>query len=560
MRVRYSLEWLDGSQPRRDLPPGRYRIGRGNTVEIALQAAGVSREHAELEICLDRGLRIRDLDSTNGTMANGERIADGAFCGDVDLAIGSARLRLRERLGGLDEVWGGGPVQGDPRPAEPATPPDPTASADLLHELRGRVSRWRPSSGWDAASVTALLGAWAELLEMPDMCIRSDDGVVWAAAGLPTRATEQLAEAGGRFLYSGPLTSSAARALASIGTDLLLFLPGLQTAPDPNGDIPAPESWPGLPSASPAVRRVLSELERAARGQIPILLHGETGVGKERVARWLHRCSSRAHGPFLALNCAALPQELIEAELFGVEKGAATGVAERPGLIEQADGGTLFLDEIGDMAAATQVRLLRVLEDGQCVRVGGRQARQVDVRWLAATHRHLEAEVGAERFRLDLYHRLAGFSATLPSLRERQEDLIPLALEIFGQALQTAGRRSPGLTTAAVLALLRHPWPGNVRELRQAIERAVSVLDDAEALDIGHLPESLRGPLEQPASLRLDAAVERAERAALCTALALTGGQHDAAWPLLGIGKTSFYKKLKAYGLGRVEGLAEDEE
>lgn len=557
MRIRYSLERLDTDAPRRDLTPGTWRIGRDADNDIVIDAQGVSRAHAEILVCGDRGLVIRDIGSTNGTRIEGERIAEYAASGDVDVVIGSARLRLSERQGGLDELayqssTGTGSEQGAPPTYSP------TASVDLGRELRAIASRLRPAEGWSPATLGLLFAGWAERLGIARMALLDAADTVCAATG--NAATEDLVEIaryGDWRLRCEPLPASATRALAAVAEDLLLFapLPTASARTGPEDRLPA--DWPGLPSAATAMREVLRQLDRAARSAIPVLLLGETGVGKELIAQWLHRRSPRAQGPFLALNCAALPKDLLEAELFGVEKGAATGVSERPGLLEQADGGTLFLDEVGDTAAETQVRLLRVLEDGRITRLGGRRTLAVDVRLVAATNRDLEAEIAAGRFRLDLYHRLAGFAARIPPLRERSEDIAPLAIHFYRQALERAQRRSTGITAAALLALQRWSWPGNVRELKQAIERAVIVLDDGEALDRAHLPEALRGALPERPALKLEEAVERAEREAIVTALALTGGEHEAAWTLLGIGKTSFYKKLKAHGLGRA---ADDED
>ncbi len=556
MRLRYNLEWLDSGQPRRDLAPGRYLLGRGGRSDLVFDAPGVSREHAELMICADRGLLLRDLQSTNGTRVDGQRIDEGSWCGDVDVHLGSSvQLRLRER-GGLDALA----LALDAAPATVAAIDElptaaPTAVHSLLRELRLALVECRPPAPgpWPVTALMRLLQHWCELAEATHLQLRhAEGGALLAQAGaLPTQSPALLAEHAG-WQFAGDPPMPAARALVEAGGELLRWaLPSAasvssEPAPQPQRD------WPGVPSSAPAMRAALTPLQRAAAASISVLLLGETGVGKELIAHWVHHTSPRHAGPFLAINCAALPRDLLEAELFGVERGAATGVEARPGLFEQAHGGTLFLDEIGDTAADTQVRLLRALEDGRLLRVGGRKPVHVDVRVIAATNRDLDAEVAAGRFRLDLYHRLAGYSARIPPLRERIEDIAPLALHFFQQALARSGRRSPGITAAALLALQRWRWPGNVRELRQAIERAAILLDDGEALDRSHLPEALRaGAAPDAAALRLETALLRAEREALLTALAVAGGEHERAWTLLGIGKTSFYKKLREHGLGR---------
>ncbi|MBK8066262.1 MAG: sigma 54-interacting transcriptional regulator [Rhodanobacteraceae bacterium] len=555
MRLRYQLEWLDSGQPRRELAPGRYLLGRGGGSDLKFDVPGVSREHAELIVCADRGLLVRDLGSTNGTRVDGERIAEGARSGDIDLSLGSVRLRLRERIG-LDALA----LAADPSTPAPAAAGEsataaPTAARSLLRELRQACDALRPPApaAWPPEALCGLLEAWCERSEASLLRLQSiaSGAVLAQAGGTPDSAPGVLAEHAG-WQLAGDAPAGALRALAEAGAELLRWaLPPAEPPPLAHA-LAAPRDWPGLPSQAPAMRALLAPLERVAGVALPVLLLGETGVGKELIAHWIHRRSPRRAGPFLALNCAALPRELLEAELFGVERGAATGVEARPGLFEQAHGGSLFLDEVGDTAAETQVRLLRALEDGRLTRVGGRRPVQVDVRVIAATNRDLDGEIAAGRFRLDLYHRLAGHAAQVPPLRDRAEDIAPLALHFFRQALARAGRRSAGITAAALLALQRWHWPGNVRELRQAIERAAVLLDDGEALDRNHLPPALRAePAPDADALRLEPALLRAERAALVAALAVAGGEHERAWTLLGIGKTSFYKKLREHGLGR---------
>lgn len=560
MRLRYNLEWLDSGQPRRDLEAGRYLLGRGGRSDLIFDAPGVSREHAELVVCADRGVLLRDLGSTNGTRVDGERIVEGAFGGDIDLVLGSVSLRLREHRPGLDElavVLGGKDFAAGAAAAMPAAAASPTAVSELIRELRTACSTCRPApAAWPADALTALLQRWVAQLGIERLQWRHGSSVV-ALAGACDEAELQLYldESGWRLL-GDPLPPAQARDLAEVAAELTRW--ALPSVPDSGlvQGVPPLRDWPGLPSAAAAMRAVLEPLARAAPSTISVLLLGETGVGKELVAQWLHRSSPRANATLLAINCAALPRDLLEAELFGVERGAATGVEARPGLFERAHGGTLFLDEIGDTTPETQVRLLRVLETGELSRVGGRASIRVDVRLLCATHRELGQEVEAGRFRADLYHRIAGYCARIPPLRERGEDIAPLAIHFFQQALRRSGRSSPGITAAALLALQRWHWPGNVRELRQAIEHALVVLHDGEALDRVHLPETLRGSAPTRAELRLDYQLAQAERDALVTALALAGGQMERAWNLLGIGKTSFYKKLREHGLGRT--AAED--
>ncbi|HSG38825.1 MAG TPA: sigma-54 dependent transcriptional regulator, partial [Thermoanaerobaculia bacterium] len=310
-----------------------------------------------------------------------------------------------------------------------------------------------------------------------------------------------------------------------------------------------PAEVPPPPGLGPRMSRLYRRAGKVAKGEVPVLILGESGAGKEVLARWIHQRSPRTDGPFLAVNCAALPRDLLEAELFGIEKGVATGVEARPGLLERANGGTIFLDEVGDMAPATQVRLLRVLESTSLYRVGGKVPVQVDVRFLAATNRDLEALVAEERFRLDLFHRLAAFEVKLPPLRERREEIPSLAASFFHLELAKHGTASPGITRAALGVLVGYRWPGNVRELQNEIAKAALLLEPGEPLDLRHLSRRLRGE-RTAAPLTLEEATRRAEREAFGIALAAAEGDAARAMELLGVSRTTYYRKLKELGLG----------
>jgi transcriptional regulator with GAF, ATPase, and Fis domain len=237
---------------------------------------------------------------------------------------------------------------------------------------------------------------------------------------------------------------------------------------------------------SPLVQKVLRTLEMVAAAKTPILIEGESGVGKELMAQHLHRLSPRAGKAFVDLNCAAVPATLLESELFGHERGAFTGAGnEKPGLVEVADGGTLFLDEVGEMAPEIQSKFLRVLDSGTFYRVGATRKRRADFRLVAATNRDLQAEVAAGRFRKDLFYRIHGVKVVIPPLRDRPED-IPLLVEHFARQLPVARRFSP----AALAAFSAHDWPGNVRELHFAVERA-GLLAEGESIGLEDLPPEI---------------------------------------------------------------------
>jgi two-component system nitrogen regulation response regulator NtrX len=304
--------------------------------------------------------------------------------------------------------------------------------------------------------------------------------------------------------------------------------------------------------SSDVMRRVMSQVERVAAGESRVCILGETGTGKELIARALHDGSARRNGPFITLNCAAVPGELIESELFGHEKGAFTGAALRHlGKFEQAHRGTLFLDEIGDMPAVMQAKLLRVLEEGEIERVGGTGAVRVDVRVVVATHRNLDELVRNGGFRQDLYHRIYVFPIVLPPLRERKGDIATL-VEYFSRRIsETNGWKWKALTAAAVESLERYPWPGNVRELRNAVERLLLLAENevTEALVREALPNHIASAPASPASGPLAARVESFERDTIRAELDRTRHNMTEAARALGLERSHFYKKCAQLGI-----------
>jgi two-component system response regulator AtoC len=289
---------------------------------------------------------------------------------------------------------------------------------------------------------------------------------------------------------------------------------------------------------------------RIAASAISALITGETGVGKEVLAERLHRMSPRAAQPFLRLHCAALSEALFESELFGHERGAFTGADKaKPGLLETANRGTVFLDEIGELSPTMQVKLLRVIETRKVLPVGGLVARPIDVRFIAATHRDLEAESANGRFRQDLYFRLNGVTLSIPPLRRRVAEIAGLARTFLAQAVRS-GEPAPALSAEALAILEAYAWPGNIRELRNLIERA-AVLSPGATIGASELPELLRAPAAAAPPALVGLALPIDERREILHALARTGGNQTEAAKLVGVSRRTLINRMIAYDLPR---------
>ena len=307
----------------------------------------------------------------------------------------------------------------------------------------------------------------------------------------------------------------------------------------------------GLVGGSPAFRQVLDMIDLVAGAEATVLITGESGVGKEVVAKAIQRKSLRADKPFLTINCAALAENLLEAELFGHEKGAFTGAERRrEGRLKAADGGTVLLDEIGETSPALQAKLLRAIQEGEIQPLGSDETEKVDVRFLAATNRDLAAEVAAGRFREDLYWRLNVVNIRVPPLRDRAEDLPALAHYFTKRYALKNHKEVKGLTPGALRLITRHHWPGNIRELQNAIERAV-ILMRGEFLSENDLPNLGSAPLgpDQAPSAELPLNLDDLEKMAVENALSHTGGNKTQAALILGVTRKTLAAKLKKYGL-----------
>jgi two-component system, NtrC family, response regulator AtoC len=478
-----------------ELPDGaEVTFGRSRAATVMVDDDSVSRLHARIRRRGD-SIDVEDLGSRNGTRVDGARIAETTIIGrGSEVAVGPATAML----GATSEVAPRGRVA------------DSEAFEARLAAELDRVVRYHRR-----AAVVA-------------MRISGDEDVVDALAGL-VRPMDLLAEVGGsqfamlapelnraevetamrRFIDEAKATGTDVRvgvAMApedGITVDELLEAsrsalrraktPGTLMHAPPRTSVDSSE----LVLADPAMKQLYATIERIAEASLTVLIFGETGVGKELVTEALHRASPRREKPLVKLNCASLPETLLESELFGYERGAFTGADRRKlGFFEVSDGGTLFLDEIGEMPLSLQAKLLRVLERKTITRVGGTQEIAVDVRVVAATHRDLDAEVRAGRFREDLFFRIAGFTVYVPPLRDRKADLLPLAEYFVRKVATESGMTAPQIDDGARAALARHDWPGNVRELKNAMERAI-VMQNSGVISVEHL-----GRQDPPAARR----------------------------------------------------------
>ena len=544
---------VDGSVSTHALPDaGTLVLGRTVDAEVRIDHPSISRRHARLH--LGASLRLEDLGSANGTRVRGRALVSGRPVliepGEtIELGAAVVIVQAGLRRQRAQRIWAHGYFEA--RFEDECARVE--ASGGQLALLRVSCGATRTPGLIEERLTAALregdvLGLYApgeyEVL-LPDL---DPDG----AAALARTIVDRLAQVQvtARIgLVSRPRDGRHAH---------LLFAAACAAVRTPG---PAPAAR-GPVLASEAMRRVYQLVERIAASDVTVLIRGETGVGKELVAEAIHRRSPRARAPMLRLNGAALPDQLVESELFGHERGAFTGaVATRVGLLGSADGGTVFLDEVADLPLAVQAKLLRVLEDRAVTRLGSVKARVIDVRFVAATHKDLEAEVARGAFRADLYYRLCGVTVFVPPLRERVEEIAPLARAFAREAAARARQPEPELAPEAIAALEGHAWPGNARELRNTIERAVLLASGRIERD--HLPMEKLGTatvtatqplLERPVALpaqQLRRDLADVERQHVIDALARCGSNQTEAAKLLGISRRTLSNRLDQLGISR---------
>jgi len=526
-------------------------FGRSRTSTVMVDDDRVSRQHTRVVRRAGR-IVVEDLGSRNGTRINGARIDAPVVVASGD-AIG---------VGPAVAVVG---LAGTPRPAVAV---GGTSYLDeRLHAEVDRSSRYHRALALVMVRLEGSPEARDQAVEQLAPLLRRMDVLAEYAPDEYAIVAPELDGAAAAVL-AGALADAGKTAAATVRTGVAAY-PADATTPDAlisqaraslrrarTGRAPTPAPAPPVDAivVDPRTRHLYELIERVAATQMTVLVLGETGVGKELVATALHRRSARAAGPLVQLNCASLPDTLLESELFGYERGAFTGADRRKiGFLEAASGGTLFLDEIGEMPAALQAKLLRVLEQRRIVRVGGTTEVAVDVRLVAATHRNLEDEVRAGRFREDLYFRISTFTLAVPPLRDRPRDLLPLAEHFARTFAAELGQPAPALSEDVRRALLAYRWPGNVRELRNAIERAV-VMSSGESLGPEHLPERVLAV--QPGGAVIPAGdgdmreqIAEVERAAIVAALEATGGNQTRAAERLGLSRRALIYKLEKHGL-----------
>jgi two-component system, NtrC family, response regulator AtoC len=539
---------------------GSITIGRDELADVRITDDLASRMHARLDVESSARLTVEDLGSSNGTFVRGEKIEPGrrvALQLGEALTIGFTHLMVQRRRPAAPARRLHGHGAFEERLEDACARAVETAAAVAI--VRVQIEDEEPAGrGADPVAGALRPGDFLAQYAPGDyeaMLLDTDADRARAIADDAARRVRAEGLRARTVVATCPADGRSAEAL--IGRTSALLRDSADERP----------SDPVLKSE--AMRALYRLAERAAAGRtatglINILVLGETGAGKEVLSDWIHRRSPRAGGPFVCINCGALTDTLLESELFGHEKGAFTGAAQaKPGLLEAAAGGTVFLDEIGDMPSSLQTKLLRAIESRQITRVGGLSQRPIDVRFIAATNLDLEAGIARKTFRQDLYFRLNGISLTIPPLRDRPDEIAPLARRFLAAASSAEKRRPPRLSDDALDILRGYGWPGNIRELRNVMERAL-VLCEGSEIGVEHLPmEKMRlvrpvapaAPADAPVSIAAAggalATGADVERQRILAVLAEAGGNQTRAAKILGIARGTLIERLKRYGIKR---------
>jgi DNA-binding NtrC family response regulator len=586
-RLRGEVGGIERSYP---LGAGETRIGSVAGNDMILPVRGVSRRHAVVRLA-DGALTIEDLQSRNGVLVNGARAVSARLKAGDEVRLGPVALRLEE----IDVQDVALAIALDPPRASSGPSSEETTSAwsepssppGWLAIVEGFVERLSIVPEADVAGALALLVGKLPARGCSLFEWRGHDPVIVAAAGdVGAVAGVGRPETWPRFQTTDADRSATTWALApsqatpagmvvwgdypgraaseSLLRVLLRLWQRLRSEPlrTPQESPPAaprglvfPEGF--VPGESPAMVSLYGQMKPLLQGDLPVLLVGETGVGKELIARTLHASGARAKGPFVAINCAAIPSELLEAEMFGIGKGVATGVVERPGRFQLANGGTLFLDEIGDMSLDLQAKLLRAVQEKEIQPVGSAPV-PVDLRVVTATNSDLLRRIEEGRFRRDLYYRIAGYVLRVPPLRERREDVAALVEAFLRAFSHEIGKPIQGITLKALRALVDHAWPGNVRELEHEVRRLVYLCAEGGAVDSALLSAPIIAPVPAvglpetdatSAGLDLDEHLRRVEERLIRQALARAGGNRTQAAKLLGVSRNGLSIKLQRLGI-----------
>ena len=549
------------------LGAGVHAIGSNADAAIRISHPTVSRRHASLTND-DGGFTLTDIGSSNGTRVEGRKISSAtAVPAGSAIRFGNVEARIEDV--GEDDLEAGIEFSGAFRAVEEASvtveePPStigPTVleafSLGHLPELVERLARGESRDEVARAVGAALLRSLpcrrVEVLEPT----ASGAGVLFTGERECADPTTEVTVSAGdgielKVSFAGAALANAFQPLLRAAAALVSAAGARNSgaAPTRSGRPEPPPRPPDPPTLVRAVREIYEQAARIAPSRVSVLIQGESGTGKELLARYLHAASDRADQPLVTLNCAALPRDLLESELFGVERGVATGVDARAGKFEAAHGGTLFLDEIGDMAAETQARILRVLAEGEVYRIGGHKAHPADVRVISATNRDLTGMLEDGGFRTDLYHRISDWVVVLPPLRERRADIPNLAAHFFSRACAERGVRAAGISRAALAALKAHHWPGNVRQLEKEMGRVALFVTDGELLESTRLQAAITdGAVIGPEVDDLKVVLASAEKAHIERVLGECGGDVTRAAERLGIGTSTLYRRVKALGL-----------